>query len=331
MDFARTAPAWDPLGSPVPQDMDRRLAEAEAAARTGDATPWKNKRWLYFCCIGGALFLFGGFLTDILALFGVPRDNVVIMILPWFIGFDFLVVGIVLAARETAKQRRAELLEKLRFAKAHGWVMADANRYKELRAAFPAFMTARGSGTRVTEEWWGVWKHGEREYPVWLADLESRVSTGSKSSRLEYSAIVGVKVRSLAPAAVSLVPEDMGHRLLQFFRGEYKTGNAEFDAAFHVGTGDAQQSSSSVPMVLNPPFMAAVMQYRSLSATRRVYVHRERDLLLIRHVSTNFLENDPMLRVAADAGGVRKADETLQAGLQKLIEPVLAVVEKAGI
>ncbi len=329
MDFAASAPSWDPLGTPVPADLERRLADAELAAQNGSSVPWKNKKWLYFCCAGGFLFVFGGFVTEILVLLGAPRDNLFVMLAPWFFGFDFLIVGIVLANKESAKQQRIELLAKCRFAKANHWVMASQNRYKELRSAFPAFMTSRGNTARITEEWWGKWRRGESEYDVWLADLVCQVPTGSKSSRTEYSAIVGLRVRSQAPAAVSLVPEDIGHKLLHLFKGEYKTGNAEFDAAFSVGTGSAQPSSSSVPSVLTPPLIAAMMELRGKG--RRAYLHRERDMLLLRTIDPGVMNGDPMLRIVLKDGVVTTTDRELLDAIASLVEPVIALAEKAGV
>jgi hypothetical protein len=340
-----TAPSsfWDPLGMPPPSgDAAQRLADAEREAQQY-AAKGSGPNSLPFFLAGGALFLFGGFIRDIIVLsLRLQMDTwvgIVLSLVPWGAAVVFFIIGCVFAGKQARAQAAAELVEKLRFAKARGWtVRTDVNRYAELAKAFPAFMSARGSSARVQQQWWGSCSSAEREYPLWLGELVCQVSTGGKSTTTEYSHIVGVRLPSMSPAAVSLVPEDLGHMFMHLFKGEYKTGNEAFDKAFNIGTGDAAQSSSALPSVLTPPFIAAVMAFRAKGGgkPRRVYVHRERDLLLVRFLNDSFQNHDPLLALkrlndVISNAPVLPPDQRLERAVDELVTPVIELIDQARL
>lgn len=329
MDFETPTASWDPLGDPVPNvEMDALLSNAERAAPPPGTKPPSTKSWR-FIVPGLGLVIFGNVLPGFLPFAPVTPDSIPGIILtfsPWILGFALFGVGLVFAHKETQARLAAVRLEKLRYAKRHGWTLGYGKRVKRFNAAFPAFMQC-GGRPEIVEEWWGTWTSGERTYSVWMGELQYQVSSG-KSTRTEYSPMAGVRVRSSAPAAVSLTPENFTSKFMHLFRGEYKTGNAEFDAAFNIAAGTAQQSSSAIPMVLNPPFIAAVLRCRN---NRQMWVCRDRDLLLVRFVGTPLLM--PATKAEADqAGGdAVLAEAGLDLGLKELLAPVIALVEEAGL
>lgn len=325
MDFESPIPSWDPLGSEVPSAaMAGQLADAERAAQSIASTEVKKSNPYTFFIIGGILFVAGNFVPLLTSNFDNTALQIVAGFSSWLLGLPFFFIGLAQFNTERLKRQAAERVAKMRYAKQCGWVVRieKNNRFQQLKTAFPAFMHPRGSSACIAEEWWGTWKSGERECSVWIAELRYQVSAG-KHTRTEYSPIVGIRVRSSAATSVSLAPEGLGEKLLQLFKGEYKTGNAEFDAAFSVASG-AQQSSSMLPGVLNPPFIAAVLQYR---LKKQLWVLRERDLLLVRFVS-----NVPMLPIAlAPDQPTSSFDAAVDSGIKALVEPVVALVEQAGL
>lgn len=328
------ASSWDPLGSPLPaSDVRKQLADAEQERDRlqGIAKGMHSVRYLG---IGAALFVCGGFLRalllGVLQLDPASPIGLGVSAVPWMLAVVFLAIGFAQSKRQTDAIGAAILVAKLRFADAHGWKFAwKQRRYRELKARFPAFCTPRGSSPAVEEEWWGACTYEEREYDVWLAQLSCRMSRG-KSSFQEYSHIVGIRMRSLSPACVTLVPEDMGHKLVHLFRGEYKTGNAAFDGAFHIGTS-ADGQSSALPAVLNPPFIAACLELRSAGGSpKRVYLHREHDLLLVRWLQPDFENGVPLLAVQSPSDATVSMQQ-LEIQAAALLTPVLQLVRQAGL
>lgn len=325
MEFDSSASSWDPLGAQVPAaQMASRLADAERAAQSTAPAGVQKSNALLFFVIGGVMFVLGNFVPMLVYSFNNTVLQVIAGFSSWLLGLPFIFIGIAKLNNERIRRQAAERVAKMRYAKPHGWVVSieKNNRFKELQAAFPAFMHPRGGGAFIAEEWWGTWKSGEQETPVWIAEMQYQVQAG-KHTRTEYSPIVGVRVRSSAATSVSLAPEGLGEKLMQLFKGEYKTGNAEFDTVFSVASS-ASQSSSMLPGVLNPPFIAAVMQYR---LKKPLWVLRERDLLLVR-----FAHNLPMLPVGVplDQPG-SSPDAALDAGIKALVEPVVALARQAGL
>ncbi len=334
MQFIARTSSWDPLGSPLPiSDARKQLADAEQERDTLQAIA-KGTHAVRYLGVGAALFVFGGLLRGLmLGLLQLDPTSPIglgLSAAPWFLAVVFLAIGFAQTKRQTDAVAAAMLVAKLRFAGTHGWKVAwKQKRYRELQAQFPAFFTPRGSSPAVEEEWWGACMHEEREYDFWLAQLSCRMSRG-KSSFLEYSHVVGVRMRSLAPVSVSLVPEDMGHKLLHLFRAEYKTGNPEFDGAFHIGT-PADGQSSALPGVLNPPFIAACLGLRSSgSRPRKVYLHRERDILLVRWLQPDF-ENGMLLLQPQSPNDAAASMQQLEIQATELLTPVLRMTQQAGL
>lgn len=334
MQFVARTSSWDPLGSPLPaNDARKHLVDAEQERDRLQAIA-KGMHSVRYLGIGAALFVFGGFLRTV--LLGVlqldPTSPVGLGVsaAPWVLAVVFLAVGFAQSKRQTDAIGAAILVAKLRFAGSHGWKVAwKQKRYRELQAQFPAFFTPRGGSPAVEEEWWGACMHEEREYDLWLAQLSCRMSRG-KSSFQEYSHIVGIRMRSLAPTSVSLIPEDMGHKLLHLFRGEYKTGNAAFDGAFHIGTS-ADGQSSALPGVLNPPFIAACLALCSSgNRPRKVYLHRERDILLVRWLQPDFENGMPLLQPQSPNDATASMQQ-LETQATELLAPVLQLVHHAGL
>ncbi|HRH92907.1 MAG TPA: hypothetical protein PKV72_00055 [Candidatus Peribacteria bacterium] len=324
MEFDASAPTWDPLGAQIPAaQMAGFLADAERAAQIAVPAEEKKSDALQFFVIGGAMFVLGNFVPVLVYGFGNTTLNIIAGFSSWLLGLPFMFIGIAKLNNERIRRQAAERTAKMRYAKPRGWVvsMEKSSRFKELQAAFPAFMHPRGGGALIAEEWWGTWKSGDEETPVWIAELQYQVQAG-KHTRTEYSPIVGVRIRSSSPVSVTLTPETLGAKFLQLFKGDYKTGNAEFDTVFSVAAG-AQQSSSMLPGVLTPPFIAAVMQYR---LKKPLTLLRERDLLLVRFVS-----NLPMLPAGMPNQPGTSPDAALDAGIRGLVEPVVALARQAGL
>jgi hypothetical protein len=314
---------WDPIGGQIPvAEMADRLAVIDRNGQGSMSAPAdKSGSWLAFFILGGALFIVG---SSFPALFSGINNSIFqffAALSPWLLGLPFIAYAFLLPRREARKTRAFERVMKLLYARNKGWVMRpeNFNRFELLNAEFADFMQAPGHSPQINEEWWGTWTSGGREYPVWLAELQY-LATSGRYPTVRFSSVVGIRVRPSAQVPVSMVPESPIQKMKHALDGKYKTGNAGFDAAFRVSGGAGQISA-----VLTPKFIAAIMEYRSDDL---LWVHRERDMLLVHFMTFS----SPLLALKMATGqSADTAASKLDVGMKELIEPVIALAEKAGL
>lgn len=313
--------------------MQYAAQNAEAALLNPAQLQAKRVQLAYMFAAAALVFFFGGALfMALLSAFGKEPDpgmldtmypiSAVVAAVPGIIGFCIL--RQIRGNDDTLRE-----ISKYRFAHSIGWIASvrKENRYAELRKHFPHFFTVHGRRPRVREQWWGAFTMHETVFPVWFAELCYDVGSAKNGTPQNWH-VVGVRLPSNVLQSVTLMPETNREKLLHLFTGEHKTGNADFDAAFHI-VSDTKGIAAPLLTVLTPPFIRACLQLREQSYANTAYVHRERDILLLRWQHIN--HSDEQVLYLEDPSHQDKHPEELQAAAAQLVAIASAFIQQADL